>query len=64
LSSTGVVAMKCGNLQPGMDLIICLPAVVTCAVTFPLNKILEAVIPHETIQDLLDFIFILAINNS
>jgi hypothetical protein len=75
LSSTGVVAMKCGNLQPGMNLLMYLPDVVTCAVTFPLDEILEAVIPHETIQDLYTFckwkcynyncfIFILAVNNS
>jgi hypothetical protein len=41
-----------------------LPAVITCVITFPLDEILEMVIPHATIKDLFNFIFILAINDS
>jgi hypothetical protein len=47
-----------------MDLSMYLPAVITCVLAFPLAEILDAVIPHATIKDLLDFIFILTIDNS
>jgi hypothetical protein len=63
-SSTRVVVMEYGNLWPGIDLLMYLPVVITCIVTFPLDEILKAVIPHATIQDLLDFIFILTIDDS
>jgi hypothetical protein len=38
-------------------------AVITCVITFPL-EILEMVIPHATMKDLFNFIFILAIKDS
>jgi hypothetical protein len=54
--------MEHGNLWPGMNLLMYLPAVMTCVVAFPLDEILKAVIPHVTIKDLLNFILILIIN--
>jgi hypothetical protein len=63
LSSVRVVVMEHGNLQPGINLSMYLPAVITCVIAFPLDEILEVVISHATIKDLLNFIFVLAINN-
>jgi hypothetical protein len=63
-SSTRVVAMEHGNLQPGINLLIYLPAVITCVAAFPLDEILKVVVPHVTIKDLLSFILVLAINDS
>jgi hypothetical protein len=56
LSSAGVVVMEFCNLWPGLDLLMYLPAVITCIVAFPLDEILKVVIPHVTIKDLLNFI--------
>jgi hypothetical protein len=47
-----------------MNLLMYLPAVITHIIAFPLDEILKAVIPHAAIKDLLDFIFILAVNDS
>jgi hypothetical protein len=63
-SCAGVVVMEHSNLWPGMDLSMYLPAVITCIIAFQLDDILEAVIPHATIKDLLNLIFILAIDDS
>jgi hypothetical protein len=56
--------MEHSNLQPGMDLLMNLPAVIACVIALPLDEILEAVIPHMTIKNLLNFIFILTINDN
>jgi hypothetical protein len=63
-SSTRVVAMEHCNLQLGMDLMMYLPAIITCVIAFPLDEVLETVIPHATIKDFLDFIFVLAVDDS
>jgi hypothetical protein len=52
LSSAGVVAMECCDLQSCMDLLMYLPAVITCVLAFQLDEILKVVIPHATIKDL------------
>jgi hypothetical protein len=64
LSSARVVVMEHSNLHPGMDLLIYLPAVIACVVSFLLDEILEAVIPHVNVQDLLDLVFILTVDDS
>jgi hypothetical protein len=63
LSNAGVVEMEHGNLQPSMDLLMYLPAVITCVIAFPLDEILEVIIFHATIKDLLNLDLILAIND-
>jgi hypothetical protein len=64
LSNAGVVVMFHHNLWPGMNLLMYLLAVMTCIIAFPLDEILETVIPHVTIEDLLYLIFVLTIYNS
>jgi hypothetical protein len=63
-SSTGVVVMECHYLWPGMDVIMYLPAVITCIIAFPFDQILKVVILYATVKDLLNLIFILTINNN
>jgi hypothetical protein len=62
-SCARVVVMECCNLQPGMDLLMYLPAVITCVIAFPLDQILKLVIPHVTVK-LLNLILVFAIDNS
>jgi hypothetical protein len=56
--------MAHSNLQLGMDQSTYLPAVMTCIIALPLDEIFKVVISHVAIKDLLDFIFIVAVDNS
>jgi hypothetical protein len=46
-----------------MDLLMYLPAVITCVIAFPLDEILKAIVPHSTIKDLLNLIPVLAVSD-
>jgi hypothetical protein len=63
-SCARVVAIKHSYLQPGMNLSMYLPAIVTCIVALPLDEILESVVPHAAIKDLLYLILLVAVDDS
>jgi hypothetical protein len=45
-----------------MELVVHLPAVVTIVVSLPLDDVFELILPHSTIEDCFDFIFLFAID--
>jgi hypothetical protein len=47
-----------------MDLFIYLPAVMTCIIALPPYEVLDAVIPHMAIEDLLNLILLVAVDGS
>jgi hypothetical protein len=47
-----------------MDLSVYLPAVMTFIVALPLDGVLELVIPHTSIKNLLNLILLVAIDDS
>jgi hypothetical protein len=61
-SCARVVAMECSNLQPGINLSIYLPAVMTCIIALPLDEILKSVVPHAAIKDFLYLILLVAVD--
>jgi hypothetical protein len=52
-----------GYHWPDMDLSIYLPAVIACIIALSLDEVLEVVVPHAAIKDLLNLILLIAINN-
>jgi hypothetical protein len=62
-SCAGVVAMECHYLQPGVDLSMYLPAVVTHIIVLPLDEVLEVVVPHVAVKDILNLILLIAIDD-
>jgi hypothetical protein len=45
-----------------MEISMDFPAVIAIIVTLPLDQILELIVPHLTVQDLLDYVLVLAID--
>jgi hypothetical protein len=47
-----------------MELMMHLPAIVTIIISLPLYKVLKVIVPHSTVQDCFDLIFLFTINES
>jgi hypothetical protein len=45
-----------------MKLVMRMPAIVTLIVSLPFDQVFEAIVPHSTVQDLLNLVFFFAIN--
>jgi hypothetical protein len=54
--------MEFRNLLSCMELVVCMPAVVTIVVSLPLDQVFEAIVPHSTIEDHFNFKFLFTIN--
>jgi hypothetical protein len=45
-----------------MELVVCMPAVVTIVISLPLDQVFEVNVPHLTIEDRFNFEFLFTIN--
>jgi ABC-type uncharacterized transport system permease subunit len=45
-----------------VDILIDFPAVIAIVITLPLDQILKSIVPHSIVQDLLNYVLVLAIN--
>jgi hypothetical protein len=61
-SYSSIFVMEFWNLLLCMELVVCVPAVVTIVISLPLNQVFEAIVPHLTIEDCFDFEFLFTIN--
>jgi hypothetical protein len=62
VSCSWVFAMEFRNLLSYMELVVCMPAVVTIVIFLPLDQVFEVIVPHSTIEDRFDFEFLFTIN--
>jgi hypothetical protein len=54
--------MEFRNLLSCVELVVCMPAVVTVIISLPLDQVFEVIVPHSTIEDCFDFKFLFTIN--
>jgi hypothetical protein len=57
-----VFVMEFLNLHSCMELVVHLPAVVTVIISLPLDQVFKVIVPHSTIEDCFNFIFLFTIN--
>jgi hypothetical protein len=61
---TGVFAVEQHYLQLCMDMCVNLPLIVTLVISLELEQVLQLVVTHLAIQYCLDFVLLLAIDES
>jgi hypothetical protein len=49
-----VFVMELHHFSLHMELVMCMPAVVTLIISLPFNQVFEVIVPHLTVQDLLN----------
>jgi hypothetical protein len=45
-----------------MELVMHMPDIVTVIVSLPLDEVLKAIVPHSTVQDHFNLVFIFTVN--
>jgi hypothetical protein len=59
VSCSQVFAMEFQNLLSCMELVVCVPAVMTIIISLSLDQVFKAIVPHSIIDDHFDFEFLL-----
>jgi hypothetical protein len=57
-----VFVMEFLNIRSCMELVVHLPAVVTIIISLPLDQVFKVIVPHSTIEDCFNFIFLFTID--